>query len=217
MSTVTRPYEAAFDAPPVALDWQPDAVARLDQSHLVAWSPQPTQQIVFTSSLQHFLRGQPDLDVCNLHGRSITSLDSFCHQVERLVPVGRLDRTLFGRHGVVSALRRRVSAQHEGFGRARYFVWNDADVLLEADRGLFGELVDALAGVAAEWEYVSEDMLVIQRCVFVGGRALSEYAADATGQFRSWKRDEQGEPFWQSATGLEQPPIAVERIDALMW
>lgn len=215
MSVMPLPT-AARSVDRVVIDWEPDAVARLDHAHLAAWDADPRQQVAFTASLQLYLRSQPDSDVCALHGRYINSLDSFCHQLERTVPIPRLDRAIDGRSGVVAALRDRDALSAQGIARARYIVWNDADVLLRTDAELFGALVEAFAGVAAEWEYVSEDMLVVQRCVFVGGPELAEYAADQSSQFNAWKGDGSSLPFWAAVTGLDAPTVEAERIGLLM-
>ena len=69
--------------------------------------------------------------------------------------------------------------------------------------------------MAAESEYVSDDLLLIHRVVFVGGRGLMEYFEDEEGQFRSWYKDEFGEPFWQVVTGVEAPSVTTVEIDPL--
>ena len=79
----------------------------------------------------------------------------------------------------------------------------------------FGQIVDAMAGVAAEAEYVSDDLLLLHRAVFVGGSVLDVYAEDAKSQFQKWLVDEHGEPFWKVVTGLETPPFLRYRIDLL--
>jgi hypothetical protein len=84
------------------------------------------------------------------------------------------------------------------------------------DEPLFGSLVDALAGVAAEAEYVSDDLLMIHRAVFVGGPILATYATKSSGQFQSWAVDTLGaEPFWQVVTQIEKPPFKTYQIDVL--
>jgi len=88
-------------------------------------------------------------------------------------------------------------------------------VLLRKDHVLFGQIVDAMAGVAAEAEFVSDDMLLLHRSVFVGSTMLDVYADDAKGQFRRWLPDVHGEPFWQVVTGIKRPPFMRYRIDAL--
>ena len=217
MSVLSRAIESPF-AP---VGWQPEAMARLDERHLVVWSEDAPARSRFAASFQQFLGSQPETDVCPFYGSFMTDLDSFCHQLERVMPVGRLDRRVDGPHGVTSALRSRESITGRSIGRSRYIIWNDADALLLADKSLFGRLIDAIAGVSAEWEYASDDLLLIQRCVLVGGPALAEYAAEPFGQMRVWAQDagckRGGRPFWQVVTGLERPPVDVDRVENLMF
>lgn len=211
MSVLSRFDEAAFGA----IDWQPEVMARLDNDHLVAWSPHALTRTRFAASLQQFLGSQPDTDVCNFYGRYITDLESFCHQLERMLPAPPLRRQIDGPRGITESLRSRFSFRGRSIARQRYYVWHDADHLIEHDRELFGRLVDALMGVAAEAEYVSDDLLMIQRCVIIGGDALQQYASDPTGQLRSWQPDAYGEPFWRVVTGLDVPPVDVAEIASL--
>jgi hypothetical protein len=165
---------------------------------------------------QQFLGSQRETDVVTLYGRYINDLESFCHQLERAIPVDRLERRLDGTDSVTEALRSRQTIRGRSVARSRYIVWNDADTLLRADRDLFSKLVDAMLGVCAEAEYASEDLLLIQRCVFVGGPALADYAEDATAQFRTWLPDGLGDPFWSLVTGVQAPDVQSMHIDALM-
>jgi len=190
-------------------------MARLDNTHLATWSPHALMRTRFAASLQQFLGAQPDTEVCNFYGRYVTDLEGFCHQLERMLPAPPLRRQIDGPRGVTESLRSRDSFRGRSVARQRFYVWHDADHLIEADRSLFGALVDALMGVAAEAEYVSDDLLLIQRCVFIGGSALQAYADDAKGQFRSWRPDEFGAPFWAVVTGLEAPPVQVAEIASL--
>lgn len=199
----------------IGTGWQPDVVQLLDENHLVAWSNHPRLRLDFGSSLGRFLAAQSDTEVCNFYGRYVTCLDSFCHQLERLINGPSLVRRIDGPRGVTSLLRSRDPSGPARPSRFRYYIWHDADVLLRQDRRLFGRLVDALAGVAAESEYVSDDLLLIQRCVFVGSEQLQVYADDPSGQFRQWMTDEFDEPFWQVVTGLEAPRFLRFEVDTL--
>jgi|JRYH01.1.fsa_nt_gb hypothetical protein len=205
-----------FDAPFPAVDWQPEVMAQLDERHLAVWSHAPSRRSHFAASLAQFLGSQRETDVVVLYGRFIADLEGFCHQLERSIPVDRLERRLDGTDSVTDALRSRASVRGRCVARSRYIVWNDAEVLLRSDRGLFNRLVDAMLGVSAEAEYASEDLLLIQRCVFVGGAALADYAEDAGGQFRAWLPDGLGDPFWAMVTGVESPQVQTAHIDELM-
>lgn len=169
----------------------------------------------FAVSLGRFLQTQRDTEVCNFYGRYITDLDEFCHQLERAMPGPRLERRIDGARGVTGLLRSRETNPGRPACKFRFYIWHDADVLLRADPALFSRLVDTLAGVAAEAEYVSDDLLLIHRSVFVGGPLLEKYLADKQGQFQSWARDEFDEPFWQVVTGIEKPRFTQYVIDSL--
>lgn len=199
------------------------AALLLDESHVVAWSRNATVAERFGIDLATFLHNFADTQVCSLGGWLVRDLDSFCQQLEIALARGTgaeqtptIRRQVHGRHGIVDHLRRRgvhgEDAHHVACKR-RYYIWRDADALLRKDPVLFGELVDALAGVAAEAEYVSEDLLLIHRTVFVGGPALDIYAENTSGQFARWLSDtasdgSRHEPLWRTITGLSRPPIA---------
>ena len=94
----------------------------------------------------------------------------------------------------------------------RFYVWHDADTLLRSDPMLFGQLIEAFAGVAAEAEYVCDDLLLIHRALLIGGPDLDHYADLEGGQCRSWVRDDH-EPFWQVVTGIDHPSFTKYDID----
>ncbi|QOI99831.1 MAG: hypothetical protein HRU70_04770 [Phycisphaeraceae bacterium] len=203
------------DSPLVVRSWQPDVAQLLDESHLAAYSDHSGRRLQFAASLGQFLGAQRDTDVCTLYGRFITDLESICHQLERAIPGPVLSRRVDGTDGVTSLLRYRPSFPGRRATRFRYYLWHDADVLLEHDPPLFGRVVDALAGVAAEDEYVNDDLLLIHRTVLVGGAGLRAYLDEPNGQCRSWFDDGLGEPFWRIVTGIEQPTFTGCGIDAL--
>jgi hypothetical protein len=211
MSALTRQPEYPFNGG----DWQPDTTQLLDEHHMVAWSNMPRRRVHFATSLAQFLETQRDTEVCVFYGRFITDLESFCYQLERAVPGQELERRLDGPRGVIALLRHRQSFRGRAAAKFRYYVWHDADVLLRHNHLLFGLLVDALAGVAAEAEYASDDLLLLHRSVFVGGPMLDLYAEDPRGQFQSWQAEEGGEPFWQIVSGIERPPFRRFHIDQL--
>jgi hypothetical protein len=203
------------DIPQLVADWQADVTQCLDEHHLVAWSEFPQRRTQFAVSLGQFLGGLHDAEVCVLYGKYITDLESFCYQLERAIPGPSLQRRIDGPGGIVSLLRERSLFRGRTATKFRFYVWHDADVLLRSDHKLFGRLVDAFAGVAAEAEYVSDDVLLLHRAVFVGSSILDVYAEDPRGQFRAWHDDGQGEPFWRVVTGIDAPSCMRYRIDAL--
>jgi len=212
MSALTRQVESPFVVP----NWQPDVVQLLDESHMVALSESPRRRMHFAVSLNQFLQGLKDAEVCTLYGRYINDLDDFCHQLERAIPGPFLDRRVDGPRGVTALLRERETFRGRPASKFRFYVWHDADVLLRQDPALFGRLVDAIAGVGAEAEFVSDDLLMIHRAVFLGGPLLGEYAQNPDGQFCSWYVEEPGEePFWEIVTGIAAPSVTRYQIDSL--
>lgn len=212
MSALSRQPESPF----AVANWHADVTQLLDEHHMCAVSHFPRRKLHFATSLARFLGSLRDVEVCNLYGRSITDLESFCEQLEQAIPGPALDRRIDGPSGVVSLLRHRHVFRGKPASKYRYYIWHDADHLLEADRPLFGKLVDAMAGVAAESEYCDDDLLLIHRAVFVGGPSLDLYAEDPKGQFQSWSVDEgHDDPFWQVVTGIDSPPVLRYSIDML--
>lgn len=193
--------------------WQAEALAWTEQAHVAAWSDDRAQRLSFAAGLGQFIQAQGQMEVLPLHGRFIDSIETFCQQLERSIPGRQLARRVDGPRGVASLLRSRTT-NHPGLpSRHRYILWHDADVLLRRDPRLLGALLDAMMGVAAEAEYVTDDMLLLTRVVLVGGPRLAEYADDDSGQLRSWLPGVHGEPFWRLVTGLERPPVRVARVD----
>ena len=211
MSAIFRPSNTPFGLG----DWQADVVQMLDESHMCAWSSQAGRRVRFAVSIAQFLQAQRDTEVCTLYGRHITDLESFCYQLERTIPGPALRCRIDGPDGVTALLRTRESFPGRPATKFRYYLWHDADILLHRDSALFGRLVDAMAGVAAEAEYASDDMLLLHRSIFVGGTMLDEYASDERGQFRCWFDDGLGEPFWQVVTGIERPSFVRFPVDRL--
>lgn len=204
------------DSPLAATDWQADTVALADEAHLVAWSEDPGLRVQFAASLGRFLESQRDVEVLRFHGRHIAALDDFCHQLERLMPGPTLDRRVDGPRGVTSLLRARPTFPGRAAGKWRYYLWHDADHLLATNPDLFARIADAIAGVAAEAEFVSDDMLIIHRAVLIGGPDLREAAANPAGPLAGWYDDGLGDPFWQVVTGIEQPEYIAFHIDQLL-
>ncbi|MCB9845087.1 MAG: hypothetical protein H6811_03755 [Phycisphaeraceae bacterium] len=196
-------------------DWQPEVATLLDEHHLIAASSMPRRRLGFAASLAQFLESLRDAEVCVFYGRFIRDIESFCHQLERAIPGEPLERRIDGPRSVASLLRSRQTFPGRAPAKFRYYVWHDADTLVRADHNLFGRLVDTIAGVAAESEYVSDDALLIHRGVFIGGSVLEAYADDPRGQFQSWYLDGHGDPFWQVVTGVDRPPMQRFSIDSL--
>ena len=203
------------DSPFLLMNWQADALALTDEAHLVAWSASAPRRIGFATEMAQFIQSQGYTEVCQFFGRAIVNIETFCQQLERGIPGPPLARRIDGPRGITALLRSRDALHGGSPARYRYLVWHDADVLLAADRRLFGALLDAIMGVAAEAEYVSDELLLIHRAVLIGGPALARYAEDPDGQLRRWLPDGFGTPFWQAVTGLARPPAVTFEIDHL--
>lgn len=193
--------------------WTTDSCHALEEHHLAAWTRNMATAERYALHLGRFLRGISDTEAWMLAGAVIRDLGGFCNQLERALPRGmKVRHTVDGRGGVVERLRERYDEPDGVAAKRRYYLWREADVLLRHDAALFGELVDALTGVAAEAEYAGEDMLLIHRAVFIGGPALDLYHEDPRGQFRRWLADSPGQPLWRVISGLRRPPVAVYEI-----
>lgn len=165
---------------------------------------------MFAIALAEQLRTIADSQVCVLRGDRIDDLMTFGNELERS---GLASDTAGGPvpptvTGVIDALRSEsVAARHQ------YFIWQDADNLLESNVRLFGQLANALMGVAAEREHVSAETLVLQRVVFVGGDKLGAYAEEPGGQFRTWFLENGTTPFWEVVSCVERPVVLTYRLD----
>ena len=204
-------HHASTSAKRVA-PWPIEVARLLEEHHLCAWSESARQRDRYTTDLASALAKLDDTDVCTLDGTRIRSLDGLCEQLESALGVGRVECSIDGRAGVVWALRRRPQSDVTPAIKRRYIIWHEAHVLLREDPVLFGRAVDAIAGVAAEHEFFSDDVLLIQRGVFVGRPALDVYAEDPRGQFRAWFREGTEMPLWRIVSGRPAPKVARWRI-----
>jgi hypothetical protein len=193
-------------------NWQAEALTWTEQAHLVAWSAAAARRIGFATEMGQFIQAQGQMEVLPLQGRYIDSIETFCQQLERSIPGPPLARRVDGPRSITNLLRSR-DAMHRGMpAHHRYILWHDADVLLRRDPGLLSALLDAMMGVAAEAEYVTDDLLLLTRVILVGGPHLADYAEDDRGSLRGWLPG-RGEPFWSIVTGLHCPPVRVVSID----
>jgi len=196
--------------------WQPEVLVKLESHHIAAWSGDSRLRTRFGASLQQFLVAQPGTEVCVLHGRSILDLEGLCAQLERLIPVDRLARSVDGSMGLASILRTRAGVHSRMPTRQRYFLWHDADVLIRNNPDLFGQIAELIAGVSAELEFAGDGALMIQRCVYIGGARLAETARNPDSMLNRWADDGPGVPFWSLVTGEESPTTALCSIDSLI-
>jgi hypothetical protein len=202
--------------------WVTDAAQLLEERHLVAWSGSAQARAQFVRELSSYLSSLSDTETVVVEGARIASAD---HLADQLGADGFEDlarSTLFAgpglgeEQGVVDALRRRrLGGAGRPFKR-RFILWNDANATLARSAALFGRLVDAVIGVAAEDEYASEEVLLIQRAIFIGSAALDVYAEDPRGQFRSWLADGESPALWHVVTGLAKPAVVSRPIERMV-
>lgn len=213
---VSRPEVAA---------WPLEVAQLLEEHHVEAWSRSAQARDRFAADLAETLAKFDDTHVCILDGSHVVDLPSFCIALQRALgghaggAEGEIDLTVDGDSGVVSALRRRPVTGDGGDGdgggrplKRRFLLWREAHVLLKHEPRLFGRLADAIVGVAAEGEFVSDDVLFLQRAVFVGAPALDVYAEDPRSQFNAWFVEADEAPLWRVITGLRGPSVARWRI-----
>lgn len=197
--------------------WEAEVARLTETRHIAAWSAELDERIVFAARLGAFWQGQAGVEVIRLFGRAIRTIDDVCEQLERSIPAGdRMRRQIGGRSGVAARLRQRIDVPGVAFSQYRYLIWHDADDVIAADPGLFAAIVDAISGVAAESEFVCDDLLLLTRAVYVGGPALSGLAQDEFGPFRQWQHDGVAEPFWRIVSGIERPPVLAAPIGKLL-
>lgn len=197
--------------------WQAELARVLDEHHLAAWSPSAADRAGFAAGLASFLAGIDQAQAIPLYGRDITDLEALCYQLERSIPGDTpMRRRIDGPSGVVARLRSQPAIPGRPPLRLRYLLWHDPDAMIRADEALFGRLADAIAGVAAEAEYASDDYLLITRAVYIGGDDLRQYAANDAGQLRRWLGDGSGDPFWRTVSGVEAPPVVAGPIARLL-
>jgi hypothetical protein len=140
-----------------AQTWPDDVVQILDDHHLVVCANDAAAADRFAQTLARRLKQLAETQVIEINGSSATDITSFCRQIEKQM-LPRHRRSQLPQSGawwrdiasVISLLR--DEAGLGGWPKHRYFIWNHADVLLKRDESLFGHLVNALLGVAAEQE-----------------------------------------------------------------
>lgn len=185
--------------------WPGDVTSLLDEHHLVVVGEGDTARHGFEQHLARELEGVPDSQLLLIRGMKCRDLTSFCEQLEAALhrPV---DRSI---DGVRMALQRRPRGLH-----SRYFIWRDADVMLEHDVSLFGRLANIFFAVGASFEHVSLDAVLIQRVIFMGGDKLGAYAEDEGGQFNSWHVHDDGHStFWDVIACVDRPSVMTYRLD----
>jgi hypothetical protein len=200
--------EATFES----LTWPDGIVQLMDDHHLVVLSDSANARRQFGDTLAGHLENIRETEIVSIDGAHATDLPSFCSQLERQLGILPQGPSSWWRDmsSVITLLRGAATSP-----KRRYFLWHEADVMLEQDVDLFGRLVNAFLGVAAEHEHITMDanVLVLQRVVFMGGAKLGAYAEDTDGQFNRWLDDSEDSPFWEVASVIDRPPVITFRID----
>lgn len=201
--------------------WASDAAQLLEERHLVAWSASAPARGQFVRQLGAYLSSLADTETVVIDGSRVESAEQFASQLwvrpaEDAVRKFNFGAGLGDEQLVVDALRRRHLGRAGRAFKRRFILWNDANATLAKSPALFGRLVDAVLGVAAEDEYASEEVLLIQRAIFVGSAALDVYAEDPRGQFRSWLGDGRHPALWHVITGVDKPAVLSRPIERLV-
>jgi hypothetical protein len=170
--------------------WLDQAISELDEHHVVVWHRSLTARELAASAIQHELEANHEAQVVSLAGARVHDLRSLRGEVDRALPDlnGRhLLATFAGHGGLLARLREpppSVAGHHTKF---RYYLIRDADVMLRASAPTFSVALDSLAGIAAESEYASDDLLLIHRIILVGGPDLLACHRDPAGPLRAWR------------------------------
>lgn len=191
-----------------------DVPSLLDEKHLVLWSRDLHRRERAADLVASSLRAVQDAQVVSLPGAVIHDLKSLRTHLDHALPSAEhkpLRATIDGPAGLLARLREPADPlpDHHHI-KWRYYVWRDADVLLRTNPAIFSLMVDAVAGVAAEAEFTSDDLLLIQRLVLVGGPTLQVAANDPHGPMTCWRP---GSP-WARLTKVESPTFECREVPA---
>lgn len=187
--------------------WLNDVAQLLDDHHLVVLSEETDHRRQCVGALGTMLGEMTRTEVVIIDGARTHSLSDFVSTLSDHRPLDtRPDDEL---HHVYAMLRSRQTEPMR-----RYYLWNDADTLLESDITAFGRLVHALCSVAAEHEYLDDDNVIIERAIFLGGPKLGAYAEEPQGQFAQWRTDDPGGArLDEIQASLARPPVITFRVD----
>ena len=180
------------------------ALAELDERHVVVVARSAAQRAEAASQLAHHIGDLPETQLVQIDGARVEDLRGLRAELDRELPdpAGRALKPSFdGPGGVLARLREPPRAVEGHHIKRRFYLWRDADVLLKASPSSFSVCIDAIAGVAAEAEYASDDLLLIHRLVLVGGPGLARCHADARGPLRAWRPAS----TWPRVTGIDGP------------
>ncbi len=193
-----------------------DVPSLLDERHLVLWSRDLSRRERAADLVVAGLRTVKDAQVVSLPGAVIHDLKTLRTHLDHALPSAEnrpLRATIDGPAGLLARLREPADPLPDHHHvKWRYYVWRDADVLLRASPTVFDMMVDAVAGVAAEAEYSSDDLLLIQRLVLVGGPALHVAAGEPDGPMQAWRPGSS----WARITKVAAPAFACQEIPSIV-
>ena len=189
-----------------------DVPSLLDERHMVLWSRDLHRRERAADLVVNSLRAVQDAQVVSLPGAVIHDLKSLRTHLDHALPSAEnrpLRATIDGPAGLLARLREPADPLPDHHHvKWRYYVWRDADVLLRSSPAVFSMMVDAVAGVAAEAEFTSVDLLLIQRLVLVGGPSLHVAACDPEGPMRAWRAGSS----WARLTKVAAPVFECREI-----
>src|SRR6185436_4567590 len=110
---------------PAPSTWQAEIAQLLEEHHMVAWGYRTEDCARFGSELAEVLARFDDTQVCQLQGRHISDIFTFCSQLERAIGEGRIRRSIDAKGGIVDALRRRPQPIKGRAIRRRFYLWHD--------------------------------------------------------------------------------------------
>lgn len=185
-----------------------EIIQLLDEHHLVVLADASALRADFMRTLSDSLEAMPATELIAVDGRKTTDFESFCRQLTR--HRYDIDEPCDSVAALIEHLRRWPGQPHH-----RYLLWSDADVLLDADVELFGRVLNAICLVAAAFEHLEADSLVLHRLILTGGSKLGAYAEDVRGQLSAWRDDDaEAEPLlMQVRPILARPPVLVYRLE----
>jgi len=179
---------------------------------MVLWSRDLHRRERAADLVVNSLRAVQDAQVVSLPGAVIHDLKSLRTHLDHALPSAEnrpLRATIDGPAGLLARLREPADPLPDHHHvKWRYYVWRDADVLLRSSPAVFSMMVDAVAGVAAEAEFTSVDLLLIQRLVLVGGPSLHVAACDPEGPMRAWRAGSS----WARLTKVAAPVFECREI-----
>jgi hypothetical protein len=179
-------------------NWFDEALRLLLQTNLIVISTSNDELQWFGSFLAQFAACEGSTEIALLYGNHINNLDDYCYQLCRSVPWGfEMGR---GIDAVNDVLR-----NCNTYPDKRLFFWFDVQHLAHLNQHLCIDLIEAMNGVSAEYEFATRDneKKVLQRNCFM----FSGVKAKDLAPFLNWNGD-----FWSRVTGQPRPKVGILEI-----